>query len=416
MRNWALFLHFYQPSTQDTALTKHVLEASYLPVLDLLLDHPEQRFSVNISGSLILQLEKIHANSFFDKVQTLAERNQIELVNSPVHHPIAPLTPWNIVSRQLEYDYSLSSSLISNSPSDTLFLAELAIDHLMLQNIEKSNKYRWCLVDESTVHPQFELDTISGYRVAKYKNLLLPVSSRSLAELLRAYPTWINQHKLIDFIYEQTPENDTIISGNDVELFGHHYEERIHVFSELLKMEDRIKFVTVSEAIEKQEPLELELKKFTPSSWQTTHSELEANTPFARWLDSTNKLQQQYHHLAQKVYDAFSTVEKPDDDIGLVYDSAKKHLDRGYASCHLYWLSNNPWWHPDFVEVGAKELVKAIRSLDIDLEIKREIEKLYAEFIHDLWQYHWSGNIEEQFRLYEKERQEILSHLPTNLS
>ncbi|MCA9397946.1 hypothetical protein KC573_03885, partial [candidate division WWE3 bacterium] len=301
MRNWALFLHFYQPATQDTEITKHVLDVCYLPVLDLLLNHPEQRFSINFSGSLLIQLEQIGAKEFFDKAHTLTERGQIELVNSPTHHPLAPLTPWSIITRQLDYDHEITDSLIGHDLHESLFLPELAIDQTILEEVASMKKYNWCLIDESSIHPQFENDVISGYRVAKYKNLFLPVASRSLSELLRAYPKWINQHRLVDFIEKQTPENDTVISANDVELFGHHYSERIHILRELLRMNDRVQFVTISEAIKNTEPIEIELDKLTPSSWQTTKAELDGHTPFARWLAPDNPLQQQYDLFVKTV-------------------------------------------------------------------------------------------------------------------
>lgn len=412
MRNWALFLHFYQPATQNTEITKHVLDVCYLPVLELLLNHPEQHFSINFSGSLLIQLEQLGEKKFFEKVKTLAERGQIELVNSPTHHPLAPLTDWDVVKRQLNYDHDITNGLIQHSLTESLFLPELAIDRNVLKHIADNAHYEWCLIDESSAHPSFENDIISGYRVLKYNGLYLPVASRSLSEILRAYPTWINQHKLVDFIEEQTPDNDTIISANDVELFGHHYSERIHILRKLLEMTDRIKFVTISEAIKHIEPIEIELDQLTPSSWQTSKKELDNNTPFERWLSKDNPLQQEYHHLVSTVTKTFLSVDKPIEDTSLIYGSAEKHLDQGTASCHYYWLSNDPWWHPDLVEIGAKELIKVIRTLNLPLEDKQDIEKIYAKLIHDIWQYHWSGEVEKGFKLFSKSRQSIVTTLP----
>src|SRR3989344_8222974 len=93
MPSWALILHFYQPPSQSLTLTELILRSSYLPFLDLLLTHPEIQMTLNISASLLLQLEQIKDHDFFEKIKALGNRGQIEFLNSAIFHPLLPPTP-----------------------------------------------------------------------------------------------------------------------------------------------------------------------------------------------------------------------------------------------------------------------------------------------------------------------------------
>ena len=53
--------------------------------------------TLNLSGSLLSQLQKLEAAEFFDLVRKLLTDQKIELVNSAVYHPLIPLTPADVV-------------------------------------------------------------------------------------------------------------------------------------------------------------------------------------------------------------------------------------------------------------------------------------------------------------------------------
>jgi hypothetical protein len=91
---------------------------------------------------------------------------------------------------------------------------------------------------------------------------------------------------------------------------------------------------------------------------------------------------------------------------------AREHLDEGWASCHLYWLSNHPWWHPELVERGANNLIRCFRMLPVTYEEKAEAEKNHHEFLEKMWLYHWSGEVEKNYKLYDVEREKMLKELP----
>ncbi len=201
------------------------------------------------------------------------------------------------------------------------------------------------------------------------------------------------------------------MSVNDAELFGHHYRERL-LFLEELFANPRIQFLTCYEMIQDANFEFSKITEITPSSWQTTKKDLEIKNYWPLWADPNNGLQKNLLgliHLAETLIEPFwNSAEDP----GMALDSARNHLYIGISSCHLYWLSHKPWWHPDLVEIGVTHLMRCIRSLPVRTDLKLEAERLHKQFVEDLWQYHWSGEVEKQYAAYDKVRQELLASLP----
>ena len=101
MKYWVLLLHFYQPPTQELKITKSVLETCYLPLLKMLAAKSDFGITLNISGSLMVQLKKSVENEFFDLIKKLIADGKIELVNSVMYHPLMPITPKDVLERQI---------------------------------------------------------------------------------------------------------------------------------------------------------------------------------------------------------------------------------------------------------------------------------------------------------------------------
>lgn len=429
MRSWIFIPHLYQPPTQSLTLTELILRSCYLPFLDLLLGNPHIEMSLNLSASLVLQLESIPNHNFFSKIHDLVQRNQIEFLSSPIFHPIVPLTPEPVTLRQIKENADVIERFCSVKPVNGFFPPELAIDQKSLELLSDS-QFEFVIVDESSINPNFELNKIpenllmttggrkTGLLSASDRTRRQPklfVSSRTLTELLRSYPTELKSGALIPFIESKTEENQLIICASDAEIFGHHYTERIHLLKDLFGS-PHFKFVKVSTVLNKTEgwPAD-QTPTIYASSWQTSAEDIKSGNPFPLWNHPGNSLQQKYQHLADLAYQALCETENVIESTANPYHirhSAENHFDQGLSSCHYYWLSNSPWWHPDLVEEGAKNLVKTIRTLPVSPEAKRKTEEFYHRFMLDVWDYHWSGKVEENYNLHDRKRLELLKNLP----
>ncbi len=393
MIQFALVLHFYQPPTQSLNLTEEILRTCYLPLCDVLLRQPDANVTLNLSGSLLLQTQRIPGHDFADKIKELASLGKVEFLNSPIYHPLSPLTPPEVLERQLIENEKVLHDFCGVNDFVGIFPPELAIDPDTYEQYQKHGKF--VLVDESSVNPNFEISQITSNS---------NVNARALTEIIRSYPYELDALRFTKFITNQITDG-TIICTTDAEVFGHHYQERIHFLRNLLTQKE-FQFVKLSEIISNAPTL-------TPvaSTWQTTSDDLRANNPYPYWKSPSNDLQEKYFQLAKMASEALAET-KPDSLPSHALHSAERHFDQGISSCHPYWLSNLPWWHPDLAEQGANQLIKCIRTVPINSGFKQNAEKFYHEFLMQLWHHHWSGEIEKKYQEYDQIRSDFLSTLP----
>ncbi|OGG19429.1 hypothetical protein A2721_02785 [Candidatus Gottesmanbacteria bacterium RIFCSPHIGHO2_01_FULL_47_48] len=419
MPSWALILHFYQPPSQSLTLTELILRSSYLPFLDLLLTHPEIQMTLNISASLLLQLEQIKDHDFFEKIKALGNRGQIEFLNSAIFHPILPLTPLPVITRQIKENAEIVEKFCHSKPVPGFFPPELAVDEKVLRLISKQMDFT--IIDESSLNPNFDLKEIPKSSIFKFQisNFKFLVSSRSLTELIRGYPTVLHADKLITFINSQisVPKErganlkSPLVSVSDAEVFGHHYSERTNLLRGLFES-GGFRFIKATTALENLKSQVSSLKSsLVASSWQTAREDIKAGVPFIFWNNPHNPLQKKYHRLAQMAYKFLKKCSQEESSSHTIH-SAEHYFDQGISSCHTYWLSNSPWWHPDLAELGARNLVKTIRTLPVAPSQKLAAERFYHRFMLEVWNRHWSGEVENQYRLYDSTRVQFLNSLP----
>jgi len=400
MHSWAPVFHFYQPPTQHIYLTKEIAHSCYLPLLDVFLKYPNARATFNLSGSLLIQLESLGMRQFIESVRTLSERGQIDLLISPMFHPLLPLTPPDVISDMMVRSKNYFAYLFPNTKVAGVFPPELAVNE---QVVELIGKFGPILIDQGSVDKKFQ-----DKHKCHFKGINLLINNREVTELIRSYPKELSAKRFVDHFKKTVGE--ICVSANDAEIFGHHYRERINFLIDLFSKES-FNFMTFSEANEKLGK-GIEVSEILTSSWQTSELNLKGQNPLPLWKDSKNGLQKKYYDLCDFVYNTVSSQPIPENDPGLTINSAWEHYYRGISSCHTYWLSNWPWWHPDLVQAGATELIKAVRTLPVGKEVKFAGEALYHDLLHNIWQYQWSGKVEERYAEYGKYLDELLKKTP----
>lgn len=376
MKYWSMGLHFYQPPTQEEGITKSVLESCYLPLLRMLSQKFGFGLTLNISGSLMVQLKQPESNEFFGLVKKLIVDGKVEIVNSAMYHPLMPITPKDILERQIEKNSQTLKNLLGVESTAGFFPPELAIDKDTLDLIHSN----YIFVDKNAVESKSGMSD----SIAKYGEKYLLINNRQIGELFRSYPQRLSVETVINLAQKSSNEENLIVTANDAELFGHHYAERLQVLAELLDAKE-IKFITGSEAVAKFGNNARTVSVINPSTWQRCNS-------FDLW--NKNVLQNEYLELLKSVYGLTR---------GSLEGTAEDLFDQANSSCYLYWLSNRPWWHPDLVGTGARNLIKCVRMSNIDNQKKTKAEEAYHLFLNKMWQYHWSGQVEEKYKEWQSQ-------------
>lgn len=329
-----------------------------------------------------MQLHRMGAIEFFESVKQLIQDGKVEMVTSPMYHPLIPLTPKDVVARQIANNNTLLKRLLGVSEPHGFFSPELAISRERLDLIHEQYAY----ADEHLLGPE------QAYvPIAKHGETYLLVNNRDVSSLLRSYPGQLSARITLDLVQKRIDEGGLIVTGNDAELFGHHYSERLRALSDLLDSKE-IVWINASEAIARFRGEATLASTIVDSTWQDCER-------FSLW--NKNALQQEYLSFQNTVYELTT---------GHVESTAEDFLDQGYSSCYLYWLSHWPWWHPGLVENGAENLIRAVRIAKIEYSKKAQAETLYHDFLHHMWQYQWSGHVEEQYQQYNETKNRFLSY------
>ncbi|MCX8174359.1 MAG: hypothetical protein N3F63_07130 [Thermoplasmata archaeon] len=84
--------HLHQPVTQEKRWIDVATEKAYNKLLDTYANHPTIKFNLNITGSLLENLEKYHPETI-ERVKGGIGRGQLRLITTGYYQPLIPLIP-----------------------------------------------------------------------------------------------------------------------------------------------------------------------------------------------------------------------------------------------------------------------------------------------------------------------------------
>lgn len=380
---WVNFLHIYQPPWQEEGIVHQTARESYEYLFDLLAKYSSFTFTLNISGSLLEQLNNLEP-AILIKLQKAVKDKRLELTASAFYHPILPLLPEQEIIRQIKLNQEILFKYFKVKPVG-FYLPEMAYS-LSVAKIIKKLGFDWIILDPiSTSQKTTPQSGIKKNNILyQIKNLGLKVIFRD-REYSQNYPAEIIYQK---FQHKQDLV-ETIITATDGEMYGHKHEDWQRHLEKILLNKD-LQILTVSRYLETLK--QTEAITLLDSSWETSLKDLKKNIPFALWQDPKNVIHKALWQLTNL---SISLVKKYPKDQNHFW--ARLHLDRGLSSCTFWWASakkvgifSGLAWHPDMVDKGAEELVRSIRSLkQASTAEKIQAERYYAKVKRLIWETHW---------------------------
>ncbi len=388
---WINFLHLYQPANTDAHVIKEATEQSYYRIIRAIEEHPNIKFTLNITGCLFLRWEELGYYDLIERIGKLIKKRKIELTGTACYHPIIPLIPEEEVKRQIkENEEILQKHFGKNFKPKGFFFPEMAYSPKTAQIIE-SMGYKWIILDEMAVGGKIRNHDFNQVYYDKNSGLKVIIRSRKISNSY--VPKTIT--KILNNIEKSHApiENNRIITTvTDGELYGLRYIDHTAIFENLLKRPD-LRTLTISEFIQQSKKKIVNIKP-QPHSWVTSENEYKKKEPFNFWNEKGNVVQKKLWQLAKLAYKAMEN-NKNDKN----YYWTRWHLVRGLASCTFWWASaKDLWllspisWNPDLIERGTNELIRSIRALDSEdtRNIKIKGEKLYISIKRTVWKKHWA--------------------------
>lgn len=373
---WGLLLHVYQPPNQRPDIFELVCKESYRGLFEALLE-THYPVTLNITGTLIEQLETNQKTELLDQIRQLYAQPNISFTQSAYTHALLPLWASSVVHHQLDQNAAIYRHLIDTKWQGTgLYLPECAYG-TDLDPIIDEKHIPWVLVDEMSLsttsyHPTAHLKHSSAVALVRHRQLSLDLASNPLA-----FSTTLGSSA------------EPLIAALDGEVFGH-FDSR-----SLTRLRLALKEYGYALA-----PLST-LATITPSaqtpiraaSWETSTRDLRQRQPYPLWKNRHNAIHQHMWHFYRGVYRAISLSN------GLAgNDWVRRHFDNSVASCYFWWANINRTagpmktsvWNPDMIVMGITEAIKAVRSdPGVPARRKWQLETEYAEVLKRIWKTHW---------------------------
>lgn len=324
-----ILLHAYQPPTQTEGMLKKIFHESYLPLISLSEREPSVYFSMDLAKSLGERLPE----DFRARIRTLYEGRRIELLNTCAYHYLAPITPSELLERQLRLNEEFyRENFIGNEPLPGIFPPELAFSPELPAFFKKLG-YSWCLADDEPfvhmrrklpVHEQAPYDWIPfmhGFGVM----LRSGMRSKEIA-----FHPEINGEQFADALIHAAKEwgkrtgneggEGYTILALDAETFGHHLHGTVE--SALLPFCKRIAERDDAAIVPLNSIFSRFIKKpayVPPGSWSTGNDPV----PYPLWDHPENKF-----HRAWNEFIRIACAMRP-----YMPEEAEKLFDTSFYSC-----------------------------------------------------------------------------------
>lgn len=383
---WLNFLHFYQPANTDKNKILEATEASYERIIRGLEENPNIKFTINISGCLLLRLDdELKRIDLIRRIKRLVLKKQIELVGTAAYHPLLPLIDRRQAKEQIKENENIVKKYFGEKIKlRGFFFPEMAYS-ISIAKLLKEMGYEWIILDEISANGKLNnIDTSLTYNDT---NSGLNVIFRDRL---------LSQTYIPESIINGKINKELIITGTDAELYGLRHVDEPANFENVLNQANTLGIQTdlISNFIDQsKEKIALNLIE---SNWESTEKELKEKKPYQLWINSENKIQLRLWDLALFAQELHYKYQS---DPNIWW--SRWHLVRGLASCTFWWASDRDLrkvfgpiaWNPDQIELGIQELVRSIRDLEksTNLNEKLEAENKFNEILEIIWKKHWKN-------------------------
>ena len=213
-----LALHNHQPIGNFDGVCEAAYQDSYRPFLEVLAEFPEIVISLHLSGSLLDWLVDHHPE-YIDRVATLVDRGQIEILGGPYYEPILTAIPRRDRLGQI-VEYSARLEELFCRPVRGMWVPERVWEQSLVGDVTQAGIEATILDDHHFRHAGLVDDELHGYYLTEDEGRLLRVFPGS--ERLRYTIPFADPSETIDHlrqIGERCPEA-VVTFGDDGEKFG----------------------------------------------------------------------------------------------------------------------------------------------------------------------------------------------------
>jgi len=355
-----ILLHAYQPPTQSESMLNRIFRESYEPLISLLEKEPSSYFSMDLAQSLGERLPP----EFLGRIRNLYEDRRIELLNTFAYHYLAPLTPPELIERQLCMNERFyRDNFIGHEPLPGIFPPELAFAPSLAPLFRKLG-YSWCLADDEPF-VNMRKEVLEAERVPydwiPFSHGFGVMMRSGLRSKEVAFHPNINGAQFADNIVESMKDWGRRLGGDgdgylilamDAETFGHHLkgtvENALLPFCRQISRREDVELVPINSIFCRfaKKPA------FVPKgSWSTGDSPV----PYPLWDHPSNPFHRAWNEFITIAYSVAPSLEG---ETGRLFDTSFYSCipwqysmgNKGVARWHLFNFSEIAKLIPDGFE------------------------------------------------------------------
>ena len=213
-----LLIHAHQPVGNFDDVLERAYTSSYLPFIEVLARHPSIRMGLHYSGPLLEWIERAHPE-YFDRLRTMVERGQVEIVGGGFYEPILVTIPpedcLEQITRLADYVENFSKARPSGA-----WLAERVWEPQIPTCLAKAGVDYTLVDDNHFLGAGFELEQLYGYYLSE--DLGHTVKVLPGLKALRYLIPFRDEKETTEFLRDAASKHAGSFAamGDDLEKFG----------------------------------------------------------------------------------------------------------------------------------------------------------------------------------------------------
>ncbi|NMB69780.1 hypothetical protein GYA27_01060 [candidate division WWE3 bacterium] len=316
--NVGFLLHLYQPPTQTENVFKQICSDSYFPLIKLIKNKPNYKFTLNVPLSLLEQMDKYGYKEWLKDLRDLYESERIEIVGCVAYHSLLTKTPellaeQGIILNEFGLGYYLGSRQGFEGEESILvknlrgfFPPELCVNDSVIKLVS-SLGYDWLLADKCVV-PQEQI-LMLGQNVFKYKNetALVVIRDGEISNML-SFKRDSFGDEILEKINKRSETTDSIVIALDAEAFGHHNKEGMYLLEDICDKLIRSgnNLTTVSDLVA-ESPMEHADAVFE-SNWSEASCTTDPSKLYKLWANKDNEIQKSLWYIQENILKSYEKV------------------------------------------------------------------------------------------------------------
>lgn len=396
---WANFLHFYQPADQQEDILEAIIQQSYKPILEGIVENKNLRLTLNINGALLELFDKYKHFYLIDILKKIGSEGRIEFTSSSKYHAFLPLIEEKEIIRQIKINDETNKYFLGSAYNPQgFFPPEMAYKEELAPILENLG-FKWVILDEIAYFGEPEKVNYKKIYKIKGTDLLVFFRERRLSNLIMSAVVRTKE-TLFQAMKNDLSSGRYLITAMDVETFGHHrpgLEKMLFdIFEapefELIQISDIPKYWSDYEEIS---PIK--------STWASSPEDIKEGIQFLSWRDPENIIHKFQWDFLRLVFQEFYKIDANSPTYAII----RKKIDKAISSDHFWWASAKPWWSIEMIEIGAWNLLEAIKSFPNESKSKEVINKaqdFYTKIISTSFNWQRTGRIRQMM----KEQKSIL--------